>query len=98
MNLKTAKQLRKMAKALALESNITSLRELFENESRRKYNFSLKRNEEGNVLIGEDGKPQYNVHFVAAGQMVNSHQTLRGIYRNLKRGVKNQKPLILASA
>ncbi len=86
MNLKTAKALRKAAKAMAASNEIFLERALIENEGRRKYQFELLKDIDGGPIFdSETGRPKYNAKFVAFGQMRNDAASVRGIYRIMKR-------------
>lgn len=87
MNSKKAKALRKIAHFTAIQQGLNpDVRELIENEGRRKYQFEVIRDHEGNVVTdSETGRPRYNAKFIAFGQMTNSPDTVRGKYRALKR-------------
>lgn len=87
MNSKKAKALRKIASFTAQRQGIdVNVRELIEIESRRKYHFELLRDIDGGIITdSETGRPKYNAKFVAYGQLRNKPETVRGIYRALKR-------------
>lgn len=87
MNSKKAKALRKIASFTAQRQGIdTNTRTLIEIESRRKYHFELLRDLDGSPIFdSESGRHKYNAKFVAYGQMRNDPETVRGIYRALKR-------------
>ena len=89
MNQKIAKSLRKLTARIAASRHITVERNVIENEKNRKYNFSVVKDNDGNVVHdAETGKPKYIAHFVAHGTLRNDPDTIRGMYRQMKKSVK----------
>jgi len=85
MNSKKAKLFRKMAKSLASNSQISLHSSLIEDEKTRKYNYSIKKDLNDKPILDSDGKPMFDVQLLAEGQMKNNPNSVRGIYRSIKK-------------
>lgn len=86
MNAKTAKQLRKVARQLAESAGTEIIQhEQIENAKNRRKEMQQFRDENGQIVIGEDGTPLLHPTEVTLGTITNTETCIRGIYRNLKK-------------
>lgn len=95
MNDKQAKKLRKLARGIAVAKGGEVVeRAVIEIEKNRKKTVVPKRDENGGLILNEYHQPTFDVIDLAAGTYVQLNDTVRGIYRRLKKVAKSKiKPV-----
>jgi hypothetical protein len=95
MNLKQAKKLRKLARGIAeVKGGEVVERAVVEIEKNRKKSVVPKRDENGGLILNEFHQPTFDIIEVAAGTYIQLNDTVRGIYRRMKKVAKSKiKPV-----
>jgi hypothetical protein len=90
MNAKTAKMLRKIARQLGNELGPDTVEfGQVENTKKRKKRIAEKRDDNGQIIYGEDGISEKILVDISLGTITNTPNSIHGIYRNLKKVKKN---------
>jgi hypothetical protein len=91
MNQKLAKQLRRLAKKLAENANITTENSYNENSRNRKKEYV--RDADGKIVFdGEGDAAKAVTREISAGTITVDAKTVKGIYNKLKKTANNIKP------